>query len=377
MFSESRREAKKLRGWFLPFLFIFLVMGYLSYSVSYPLIKPLAWAVLLSFIVHPFYCWLRKKITFKKSPSISAGIATGVIALVIVLPAVFGGYVAAREGIRLYDNIAPVISKMDKAGELDLSKLLPDIMAEWVNPVIQRYPGVRSLLEQGGKWIATTAVDTSKDVVGSTFTIAYYLVIIVIVCFFFIRDGHIIVDYLKDIMPLPTEERKAFFDRAQQILQAVVYGLIVTAVVQGILGGIGWWYTGLPSPIFFTVLMMFFSMIPFVGTTVIWVPGAIYLFYTGDTTNGIILFVWGMVVVGMVDNFVRPLFISGGGKAHLLVVFIGVIGGLAVWGFMGLFMGPLVLSLFIFLLDSYRRMWTSYVNPALRPPCRPDDPIEK
>ncbi len=377
MFSKSRRESTKLRGWFLPFLFIFLLMGYLAYSVSYPLIKPLAWAILLSFIVNPFYCWLRKKISFRKSPSISAGITTGVIALLIVLPTVFAGYVAAREGIRLYDNIAPVISKMDKSGELDLSKLMPDVVAEWLNPVIQRYPGVRSLLEQGGNWIATTAVETSKDVVGSTLTIAYYLAIIVIVCFFFIRDGHVIVDYLKDIMPLPSGEREEFFSRARQILQAVVYGLIVTAFFQGILGGIGWWYTGLPSPIFFTVLMMFFSMIPFVGTAVIWVPGAIYLLYTGDTTKGIILLVWGAVIVGMVDNFVRPLFISGGGKTHLLVVFIGVIGGLAVWGFMGLFMGPLVLSLFIFLLDSYRRMWTAYINPALRPRCRPGESPEE
>jgi len=106
--------------------------------------------------------------------------------------------------------------------------------------------------------------------------------------------------------------------------------------------------------------MALFAMIPFLGTALVWVPGALYLFYMSETTQAFILLVWGVLVVSTVDNLLRPLFISGGGKVHLLIVFIGVVGGLAAWGILGLFMGPLVVTLFVFLLESYRTMWKTF-----------------
>jgi predicted PurR-regulated permease PerM len=102
--------------------------------------------------------------------------------------------------------------------------------------------------------------------------------------------------------------------------------------------------------------MFLFAMIPFVGTPLVLVPGSLYLLATGETRTGLLLLVWSLGVVSTVDNFIRPLFISEGSGAHILIVFIGVIGGLAAWGFLGIFLGPLVISLFVFFLDSYRRI---------------------
>lgn len=361
MFSESRRASKKVRGWFLPFLFIFVAMAYLSFMVSFPLITPLAWAVLLSFIVYPLFAWMRVRLFPTRSRNLPAFLATGIIALVIVLPSVFAGYVAAREGLRLYESFSGVFAEMGRTGGFDVSLLLPDFVAEKVRPWMEQYPAVQNLVGQVGEWVASTAVAASRAVLGSTLTIAYYLAIIVMACFFLIRDGNLIIEYLTDIIPLPSGEREAFFRRAQEILQAVVYGVIVTASIQGFLGGLGWWYVGLPSPVFFGALMMLLAMIPFVGTALLWGPAGGYLLYLGDVTHGAILLLWGVFVVSMVDNFIRPFFISGEGKVHLLIVFIGVVGGLAAWGFLGLFMGPLVISLFVFLLESYRTMWKGYL----------------
>ena len=368
--NESRRVARKVRGWFLPFLFIFAGLAYLSFVISLPLIKPLAWSVLLSFIVYPLFKHMKDRLFPGRSLNIPAGIATCVIIVVIFLPGVFGVYMAARQGLRLYGRIADVVSGMDMTEGFDVSAFLPDVIMDRIRPWMEQYPAFRDMVQQAGAWTASTAVRFSRAIVTETFSMGYYLVIIFIACFFMIRDGHLILDYLMDITPLPPRERRAFFDRARQILQAVVYGAILTASIQGILGGLGWWYVGLPSPMFFGTLMAFLAMIPFVGTVPVWGGGAAYLISSGNISCGAILFFWGLFVVSTVDNFIRPYFISEGGNVHLLIVFVGAIGGLAAWGFLGLFMGPLVISLFVFILESYRTMWAAYLRPerSLEPP---------
>jgi predicted PurR-regulated permease PerM len=155
-------------------------------------------------------------------------------------------------------------------------------------------------------------------------------------------------------MPLTESERENIIERSAKMLRAVVYGIVVTAAIQGSLGGLGWWFVGLAHPVLFGFFMFITGMIPFVGTPVIWVPGALSLFVGGDYTGGLILLGWGIGVVSMVDNFIRPVFISGESKIHMLVIFVGIFGGLLNWGFLGLFIGPLILSLGIFLLDLYR-----------------------
>jgi len=159
---------------------------------------------------------------------------------------------------------------------------------------------------------------------------------------------------VKDIMPLPETVKEDIVDRSAKMPRAVVYGIVATAAVQGTLGGLGWWFVGLGHPVLFGFFMFVTGMIPFVGTPVIWVPGALTLFINGNYTGGMLLLIWGVGVVSMIDNFIRPIFISGESKIHMLVIFVGIFGGLLNWGFLGLFIGPLILSLAIFLLDLYR-----------------------
>ena len=363
MLTEDGTYGRKARGWFLPFLIIFMAMAYLSYLVSLPLLAPLAWSALLSFIVYPLFSRMRPIMTFSRSGNVPAAIATGGIVLLIVLPTVFAGYVAAREGMKLFESFSGWLSNAD------LSPFAAEKLRSWG----EEYPMVASMAEQARDWFATHAVTVFRKVLGSTLTVAYYLAVIVVSCFFLIRDGSLIIGYLKDILPLREEERDAFFRRAKEVLQAVVYGVIVTAFVQGVLGAAGWWYAGLDSPMFFGALMMLLAMIPFVGTALLWGPAGIYLLYAGNVGDGVFLLLWGIFVVSMADNLLRPLFISGGGKVHLLIVFIGVLGGLAAWGFLGLFMGPLVICLFAFLLESYRIMWKAYLEGKTKNTgCRPD-----
>lgn len=360
---QSRRPYKRIRNFFLPFTIVFLALGALAYLVSFNLLRPLAWSAILSFFVYPFYKIIHGKLFKGKHPNVAAVLSTAILILLIVVPAIFVGVTLAREGIRIYGHLASILSKVNiEQGKGLMNLFFPEIIANRIRPFLEDYPFLVNVIEQIGSWIASTLADTSRSFLGDSIRILYQLIVIVVASFFMIRDGHVILDYVNDIVPLPLKEKEAFFNRAKQILQAVIYGITLTAGIQGVLGALGWWYVGLPSPALFGAIMALLAMIPFIGTPLIWGPGAIYLFYNGQIKEALILSIWGLTIVSMVDNFIRPIFISGGGKAHVLIIFIGVVGGLASWGFLGLFLGPLIISLFVFLLDSYRNIWKGYIR---------------
>jgi predicted PurR-regulated permease PerM len=193
----------------------------------------------------------------------------------------------------------------------------------------------------------------SRSLLGNTFSLGFHIFVMVVAMFFFTHDGEKFLTFAREIMPLSEVERDAFFARVKRMLYAIFYGVILTAGIQATLGGIGWWFVGLPNPVLFALVMFFLAMLPFIGTPIVIVPGAIYLFIAGDTKNAVILLIWGFAVVSSIDNLLRPLFIYEGTKAHILMVFIGILGGMSAWGFLGLFMGPMVLSVAYFMLKLY------------------------
>jgi predicted PurR-regulated permease PerM len=148
---------------------------------------------------------------------------------------------------------------------------------------------------------------------------------------------------------LPIEERRRtrLWEHLTEVTRAVFMGIGVTALVQGTLVGIGFWIAGLPSPLVFGVIAALVALIPMVGAALVWAPAALVLALRGDYGHAIFLAVWGAAFVGMADNFLRPLLISGRAEVPTLAVFVGVMGGLAAFGFIGLFVGPIVLGLLV------------------------------
>lgn len=140
------------------------------------------------------------------------------------------------------------------------------------------------------------------------------------------------------------------------VISAVLYGVVFTAMLQGVLGGIGFWITGLPAPVLFGAIMFILAIIPFAGTALVWGPAAAYLLYYGMIGKGVFLIIWGVLAVGMIDNFLRPYFISKRLGFHVVLSFIGVVGGMSAFGLLGVFLGPLVLALMIRLLEKFSGM---------------------
>jgi predicted PurR-regulated permease PerM len=149
------------------------------------------------------------------------------------------------------------------------------------------------------------------------------------------------------MLPIEPRRRTRLWQHLQDVTRAVFMGIGLTALAQGLLVGIGFWIAHLPTPLVFAVIAALFALIPVVGTSVVWGLGAIYLLTQGAYGHAIFLVIWGVLVVGTADNFLRPLLIAGRADVPTLAVFIGVVGGLSAFGFIGLFLGPIVLGLLI------------------------------
>ena len=354
--ERYNKISKKVRESTVPFMALLALFIFLAWMLLAPLGNPLIWSIVLSYFAYPFYRWLHEKAFRGRFANVAAGLTTMAILVFMMIPMLLLGFFLTRESLRIYESA--VQSGLMSGSYSDMiikMRALP-----YIGVVFQRVdllrdlPIFESMLASGINWISDVVRIISNKILGNAFKIFYLLAIVTITSFFIVRDGHIIIRYIKDIIPLPLESRDAIGDRAAKMLRAVVYGIVFTAGVQGTLGGLGWWFVGLGHPLFFGFVMFITGMIPFVGTPVVWVPGSIFLLLSGHFTESMMLLAWGLGVVSMVDNFIRPYFISEESKIHMLVIFIGIFGGLFNWGFLGLFIGPLILSIGIFLLDLYK-----------------------
>jgi predicted PurR-regulated permease PerM len=237
------------------------------------------------------------------------------------------------------------LSSIINLPQLDLAlSLYPDLfeLPMW-SDLLSGLPGI----------ITSFMTRLSREILGNALKLGFNLLVMTVGMFFFTHDGEKFMRFVREILPLSASEKDAFFLRVRQMLYAIFYGIIMTAGIQAALGGLGWWFVGLPNPVLFMLLMFFLSMLPFVGPPIVIIPGTIYLYATGDTTGAIMLLTWGIMVVSSIDNLLRPLFIYEGTKAHVLMIFTGILGGISIWGFLGLFMGPLVLSVAYFMVRLY------------------------
>ena len=348
--------AKKIRTSVIPLVILLAFFAMVSWHIIRPLAMPLMWSILFSYFAYPIFTFLHERLFRARYRNIAAAISTGVILVFIALPLLMLSIFVTREAIRISRQLMESGLIAGSYADIIVAvKSLP-IFGGFVNELalITELPIVDVLIKDGARYVTTFLTMVSSQIFESILKLVLIILIVAITSFFLVRDGRRMIDYATDLLPLPEDERVSFVRRTAVMLKAVVCGIIMTAAVQGTLGGIGWWYVGLAHPVFFGFCMFMTAMIPFVGTPAIWLPGSAALFLRGDLSGCVILLLWGLLVVSSIDNFIKPIFISEGSKIHMLLIFIGLFGGLYAWGFLGVFVGPLILSLALFLLDIYR-----------------------
>lgn len=343
-----------------PVFYAFLLFfAYFAFKAVSPLINPLIWAAMLSFCIFPVY----KKInimTKNRFPSVSAGATLILLVFCVAVPFFLILASLTKEVSQLATVISAIIDKIQLGEIKDPAEFIPTWMPFWITKYIvsllKDSSATKEIIQKIVELSGTALTTLSKILIRRASSFFFNIVVIVMVTFFLVRDGIYIINYSKSIIPLTEKEKNVFYKRGKKLLNSVVLGVIFSVAVQAILGGLGWWFCGLPNPSFFGVLMFIFGLFP-AGSAVIWVPGVIYLLLIGNIKTGIILLVWGILVVGTVDNILRPFLISGGKEGEgipTLLVVVGLFGGVFVWGFLGIFLGPLALVLFTVVLDIYR-----------------------
>lgn len=322
-----------------------LLLGIACYRIVEPFLGPLLWAMFFAFLLGPTHVRLTHKL--RKHANYSAFILTILTLIALVGPlAAFGG-AFAHQASTLIQYLQGLITSeaRDDWQQLAQHPKLQSLLT-WLS---QNF-GISSEQLRGWAGEATrNALQIFANLSGKLFLGALGsvagLCLTLFFMFFFIRDGALMMRTTRELIPMPPDKRHELYTHLAAITRAVVFGTGLTALIQGALVGIAFLIVGLPSPLVFGVVAALLSLLPFGGTAIVWLPAALVLVTQERWVAAIFMFVWGALLVSLIDNFLKPLLISGRAEVSTLTVFIGVLGGVAAFGAIGLFMGPVVLSL--------------------------------
>lgn len=339
--DERVRAESKFRH--RAFLLLLTLISILFLFLMAPFFGAIFWACVIGLLFYPLNC--RFLSLWNNRPN-AAAFSTLVLCLFIgIIPAMLVLYSLFQEAAAFYQRL--------EAGDIDPAQLMQS--------VYQAFPALPALMDQLGidrdsltSRFSDTAINTSRFIGQHAIefgqgTIQWLLSfgIMLYVAFFMLRDGPQLVALLADAMPLKDDQQRLLFSKLSEVTRATIKGNLIVALIQGSLGGLIFWFLGIPGPLLWGVIMTVLSLIPVVGAFLIWGPVAIYLFSTGDWQQGLILTLYGAVVIGLADNILRPILVGRDTKMPDYIVLLSTLGGFALFGLNGFVIGPLIAALFI------------------------------
>lgn len=351
------------------FLVLMVIAIVLMALVARPVVTELLLAVVLAGMLWPIQEWLSAR--FRGRRALTAGILTFAVVTLLLGPVATMATLIIRDGA---DGVA-FVSKAARSDDVaSLIDHLPAKARDTAHDAIERLP--RDLSSAAGeiKGSEGQALSTAKRVVTATGSFVFHSVLMLIALFFLLVSGREVVRWLDSASPLRSGQTLELLETFRKVSVAVIASAAITAAVQALAALVGFLITRVPNPFFFTLVTFFLAFIPAIGASVVCLFAAALLLVTGHPYMAIVLAVWGLVVVGLVDNLVKPLLIRRGLEIHGGVVFFSLIGGLAAFGAIGLLIGPLSVAFFLALLRMYHRDY-SPENP--RVPSTPGLPQEQ
>jgi predicted PurR-regulated permease PerM len=296
--------------------------------ISAPLVPALAWALVLAIAGE----WLRRLLApHCRNPSLQAGLSVTILAIVVTAPLLGLAPMVAEEFQRAWADLG---SESIRARVDELARQLP-ALASVIDWLRRHAPSSED--------VAAQIVPRVSGLFASSVWGALQWPIAFFAAFFFLRDRHRILRWLAGLLPLQSHETDRLFSRATQVVRANVLGILLLAALQGLLGGLMFWWLGLPAALLWGVVMFVLSLLPVVGAAVVWIPAALWLALEGSMSKALLLTAWGGIVVALVDNLLYPLLVGNKLGLHTLAVFVAIVGGLVVFGASGLVLGPLSL----------------------------------
>ena len=316
---------------------------YLCYRLALPFLPALVWALTLAILFTPLHQWLESKL---KRANLAAAASVLVVGLIVAVPATFLGQRLLLESAKGADIIKTKVESGEWRRVIEAQPRLAPL-ADWTERQVDLPGTVRSV----ATWLTTTAGAIVKGslVQVISFCLTFYLL------FYFLRDRRLALLSLRSLSPLSEAEMNRLFLRVEDTVFATVYGTLAVAAVQGLLGGLMFWWLGLPAPLLWGMVMAVLAVVPVLGAFIVWVPAAAFLALEGSWGKALILTLWGGVIVGGIDNLLLPMLVGNRLKLHTILAFLSVIGGLMVFGTSGLILGPLALTITSVLLEIWRQ----------------------
>jgi predicted PurR-regulated permease PerM len=335
------------------------ILAYLLFLIMQPFLTVLGWSVLIAFLLQPAYQWLTRRLGGRRG--LSSILLTLATFFVFIGPLTAVGVAFVRQAAALVETLQSNYGELKFTGLASLENI--PFLGNALRWIVEVTPFTREQLSSGAISAARTILSHVGTWGGTIFigamgTLIGFLLMLFLL-FFFLRDGTAMSVRLKNLIPMTKARKQELFDYLGAVTRAVVFGTLLTALLQGTLVAIGFAIVDLPSPVVFGVIAAIVALLPIGGTSLVWVPATIVLAVQGRYGAALFMLLWGALLVGLIDNFLKPLLISGRAEVPTLAAFLGVLGGLAAFGPIGMFLGPVILALAIALVR-----WAEENRPA-------------
>lgn len=335
----------------LVLLFVFVSIA--LFGILLPFYGAIMWGAIIALLFSPLH--RRLMVILNHRRTLAAWLTLLVVLVIIVLPFALITASLAHEAGQLYEQL--------ESGELKPERYFRGVfntLPDWMSAVLDRFGLVNfstlqrrlsAVLTQASQFFAKQALSIGQI----TFEFVVQLLVTLYLTFFLIRDGDEVIDVIRRTIPLSTMHKRALLETFATVVRATVKGNLVVAAIQGALGGLAFWFLGVTGAVLWAVVMAFLSLVPAVGSALVWLPVAIYLLMAGNLWQGIALIVYGVLVIGLADNVLRPILVGKDTRMPDYVVMITTLGGMAMLGINGFVLGPMIAALFI-------AVWRIYVR---------------
>ena len=313
--------------------------------ILWPFYGAILWGAVIAILFAPMQHRLAAR--FRGRKGLAALVTLVAVLLIVILPLAFLSAVLVQEAAGVYARM--------QSGEINFGRYFRqvfDTLPQWAVGLLERYglgdfAAVQERVSEGllaaSRFLASRALTFGQGTLD--FMVSFFIMLYLL--FFLLRDGDVLVRRMRAAIPLAQDRQSTLAEKFSQVIRATVKGTLVIAILQGALGGLIFWILDIRAPVLWAVVMAVLSLLPAVGTALVWGPVALYFLATGSVVSGIVLIAYGVLVIGLVDNVLRPILVGKDTKIPDYVVLISTLGGLAIFGVNGFLIGPVIAALFI------------------------------
>lgn len=332
------------------FTFLILITIAFFYLIK-PFFYPIFWAAIIAGIFYPVYKKIKSKI---KHSNISSLITILLVLVVIIIPVTILSGLILKESLSLYTSLSENRNAIVGAVKSVIGWVQNNPITDKLNIDEQQ---VTTKLIEIAKTIADFSLTAAKNLTQNSLTFLIMFVIMIYALFFFLKDGEKMLKKLSHISPLGDEHEEIMYKKFTSTVRAVLKGTLIVGAIQGFLGGVLFYITGIEGALILGIIMVLFSIVPGFGSYVVWLPAAIAMFIVGNIWQGIMIVVVGTLLISTIDNFLRPILVGKDTQMHPLLILFSTLGGLLIFGISGFIIGPIITALLLSLWEMYEQYY--------------------